>query len=70
MAMSFAARYPNLTAWVQEHEGWIEIGRDEYSGSLIRLLDSGGMLWESEKEYASIDDALAEAEQALIEHGL
>lgn len=67
MAESFEKRYPNIAAWVQEHEGWIEIGCDEYSSSLIRVLDLGGMIWESEKPYTSIDDALADAEQAIVE---
>src|SRR5438045_3809237 len=37
--------YPHLEAWVYE-QGWIEIGTDQYSRSFIRILDSGGMVWE------------------------
>jgi hypothetical protein len=53
---SFAARYPNIAAWVQG--GWIEIGRDDYSRSFVRALDIGGMVWEGADEYASLEEAL------------
>jgi hypothetical protein len=68
MAESFEKRYPNIAAWVQEHEGWIEIGPNEFSSSMIRVIDLGGMIWESEKRYDSIDEALAEADQAIVEN--
>ena len=57
-----------IAAWIHEHDGWIEIGRDEYSSSFIRILDLGGMVWEGEDRYASVDDALAAADQAIIEN--
>jgi hypothetical protein len=53
---SFEACYPNITAWVQD--GWIEIGRDDYSRSFVRALDIGGMVWEGESEYPTLDAAL------------
>jgi hypothetical protein len=52
----FEARYPNIAAWVQD--GWIEIGRDDFSRSFVRALDIGGMVWEGAEEYDSLDDAL------------
>jgi hypothetical protein len=55
---TFEARYPNIAAWIRDHEGWIEFGRDEYSHSLIRVLDLGGLVWEGNKRYVSIDEAL------------
>lgn len=39
----FDDRYPNIAWWCQEH-GWIEVGSDEFSSSMIRVLDIGGML--------------------------
>ncbi len=39
---SLETRYPNIVAWVQD--GWIEIGRDDYSRSFVRALDIGGMV--------------------------
>ncbi len=61
---SFAESYPTITRWVEEH-GWIEIGADEYSTSLVRALDPGGMVWESNPEIDSIDEALNELEKEL-----
>jgi hypothetical protein len=68
MPEPFEERYPNIATWIHAHDGWIEIGRDEYSSSLIRVLDPGGMVWEGEERYASIDDALAAADRAIIEN--
>ena len=63
MAESFEERYPNIATWVQD--GWIELGRDDYSRSFVRVLDIGGMVWEGEERYETIDEALAEAEAAI-----
>ena len=68
MTEPFEERYPNIATWIHEHDSWIEIGRDEYSSSLIRVLDPGGMVWEGEERYASIADALAAADRAIIEN--
>ena len=46
MKNQFSKAYPNIAYWV-EACGWIEIGQDEYSTSLVRALDEGGMVWES-----------------------
>ena len=59
-------RYPHLAAWVWER-GWIEIGSDNYSSSVIRILDTGGLIWESEEDYESLDATLAAADAALAE---
>ncbi|SFL61660.1 hypothetical protein [Nitrosomonas communis] len=61
---TFAGSYPTITRWTEE-QGWIEIGRDEYSNSVVRALDPGGMVWESDSNIDSIDDALQELEKAL-----
>ncbi|MDP9476054.1 MAG: hypothetical protein M3R38_10290 [Actinomycetota bacterium] len=63
MTEPFGERYPSITAWVQD--GWIELGRDEYSRSFVRVLDIGGMVWEGEEEYETVDEALSEAEAAI-----
>ena len=60
----FDEQYPTLSEWILGH-GWIELGRDDYSRSLVRILDIGGLLWESEKSYATVAAALADAEDAL-----
>jgi hypothetical protein len=66
MATPFADAYPNIAQWI-EVQGWIEIGEDEYSDSLVRCLDQGGMIWESRDIHKSIDDALQALEEALEE---
>lgn len=61
----FDQQYPHLTSWIPGGDGWIEMGQDEFSRSLVRILDFGGMIWESDQRYATIDETLAAAEQAL-----
>jgi hypothetical protein len=61
---NFSSTYPNIAKWTESY-GWIEIGQDDYSKSLIRVLDIGGMLWASKPSYKSLDDALNELEAAL-----
>jgi len=46
--------------------GWIEIGQDEYSKSLVRAIDEGGMVWESKKQQVSVAEALEALEKFLI----
>lgn len=58
-------QYPTLTAWILSGAGWIELRQDEYSDSLVRILDIGGLLWESKKDYSILAEALADAEEAL-----
>ena len=64
--MIFAQAYPAITRWVEE-QGWVEIGMDEYSTSLVRALDAGGLVWESNSEEETVDEALRALEEALQE---
>jgi hypothetical protein len=66
MSDAFAHRYPNIDRFVFE-QGWIEIGSDEYSLSFIRALGPGGLVWEGEQFYDSLDDALADLERGLAQ---
>lgn len=61
----FAGRYPNITGWIKD--GWIEIGRDGYSTSVIRVCDEGGTAWEGGTRHKSMDKILQEAEDAIKE---
>ena len=63
--MHFSKIYPHLAWWINNH-GWIEIGTDEDSDSLIRLLDEGGTWWEDE-DATTIDVALSNAEKFLTD---
>ena len=56
--------YPHVARWVQDF-GWIEIGQDDYSHSMVRALDIGGMIWEGKASYATLDAALQDLDQAL-----
>jgi hypothetical protein len=53
----FTHLYPHIARWVQSY-GWIEIGADHYSCSLVRALDAGGLVWESRDDDAMLDDTL------------
>jgi hypothetical protein len=68
---SLDARFPNVAAWVQD--GWIEIGRDDYSRSFVRALDIGGMVFEGKSQYVSLDEALRALDAGIAawleEHG-
>ena len=66
MASTFEKSYPNIAYWVRSH-GWIELGRDHYSSSLVRALDEGGMVWEGSTHYETVDEALDALESALAE---
>ena len=63
--LKFSKSYPHINWWV-ENQGWIELGTDENSDSLIRILDEGGMCWEDE-DAEILDEALTNAEAYLSE---
>ncbi len=60
----FEHMYPHSARWVKFY-GWIEIGADLYSKSLVRALDHGGMVWESDENYATLDEMLNALESFL-----
>lgn len=61
----FDEQYPNLSAWILGGDAWIELGQDEFSRSYVRVLDVGGLIWESERSYQTVAEALADAEIAV-----
>ena len=66
VSFSFDETYPNIVQWVNDY-GWIEIGQTDYSSSLIRVLDEGGMIWESSQDYETMDEAMKALEKALAD---
>ena len=66
MATSFTELYPYRAYWVESF-GWIELGQDDYSRSLIRILGEGGMIWESKERHDNLDAALQDAEAAIAD---
>jgi hypothetical protein len=69
MASPFEDKYPNIDRWVNEHEGLIEVGYDVNSplNSFMRAFDQGGMYWESQSSYSSLDEAFQDLDDALAE---
>jgi hypothetical protein len=66
MPTSLEQSYPRITRWVKTH-GWIEMGQDDYSRSFVRALNGGGMVWEGQERYATLDDAMRALEAGLSE---
>jgi hypothetical protein len=62
--LSFEGSYPNISAWVSGG-GWIEIGDEAQTGSFVRALDEGGMIWEGAKKYKNVDEALQALERGI-----
>jgi hypothetical protein len=58
--------FPTIALWIKSH-GWIEIGRDDYSQSMARALDEGGMVWEGKTQYTTLDELLHDIETGLKE---
>ena len=56
-----------LASWILSGDGWIELGQDDFSRSLVRILDTGGLIWESDAHYDTVAEALAAAERALAQ---
>ena len=61
----FARKYPNIADWVED--GTIEIGHAQWGDSFIRIMDEGGVVWEGKEKYATLDEALQDAEKAITE---
>ena len=59
----FSAKYPNIAAWIRD--GVVEIGRDGFTTSRIRVMDEGGMVWEGGTRHKSMDAILREADEAI-----
>lgn len=60
----FASAYPNIASWVADF-GYIEMGYDDCNQSFVRALDIGGMIWEGERTYASVDEAMLALEAGI-----
>ena len=64
MTQSFEDKYPLVSEWV-ERFGWIEIGYDDNSRSFVRALDIGGVIWEGDESYESMDSTFGALEAAI-----
>jgi hypothetical protein len=61
--MVFSKQYPHIAWWV-DNNGWMILGNDEDSDSMMRLIDATGVSWEAE-DSDSMDKALDKAELFL-----
>src|SRR3954451_12210036 len=62
---SFDETFPAIARWISQEEGWVELGADHYSRSVVRALYGGGMAWEGTDEYGSLDEALRAMEEGI-----
>jgi hypothetical protein len=62
---TFEGRYPHISSWVQD--GWIEIGHDDCGRPFLRAMGIGGVVWEGDGPYCSIDEALQALERGIAQ---
>lgn len=65
-ATGFEQLYPHIARWVKSY-GWIEIGADLYSRSLVRAFDEGSTVWESKEDNATLDEVLQTLDAILAQ---
>ncbi len=65
-ASEFEHTYPHIARWVRSY-GWIEIGADLYSHSLVRAFDEGSTVWEGKNDDATLDKALQTLDAVLAQ---
>jgi repressor LexA len=61
---AFEATYPHLARWIMG-DGWVELGRTDYTRSMARALDEGGMVWEGKESYTGLDDLLQDLNEGI-----
>jgi SOS-response transcriptional repressor LexA len=62
---AFEVKYPHIAGWIMA--GWVELGRTDYSRSMARALDEGGMVWEGKTSYASVDELLSDLNEGIAQ---
>jgi hypothetical protein len=60
------ARYPHLARWVMG-DGSVELGRTDYTRSMARALDEGGLVWEGKDSYAGLDELLEDLNAGIAQ---
>jgi hypothetical protein len=59
-----ADAYPTIARWASGY-GWVELGIDGLGRPFVRALDEGGMVWEGQGPYETLDEALRDLEDGL-----
>jgi hypothetical protein len=62
----FSQKYPAIHFWLQNY-GYLEMGEDDITHSLIRIKDEDGLLYE-DRGSATFDDSIEEAEAFLRDY--
>jgi len=60
-----AVKYPHIALWIVD--GLVELGRTDYSRSMARALDEGGMVWEGKTSYADLDELLSDLNEGIAQ---
>ncbi len=63
-SQQFEDLYPAIAEWI-DTTGWIELGQDDMSRSMARVLDEGGLVWEGKSSYPSINALFEDVERAV-----
>jgi SOS-response transcriptional repressor LexA len=63
---AFESNYPDLAQWILGG-GWVELGQTDYTRSMARALDEGGMVWEGKERYACLDDLLRDLNEGIAQ---
>jgi hypothetical protein len=58
--------YSTIARWASGY-GWVEFGIDAVDRPFVRVLDEGGLVWEGEGKYTTLDEALQAMEAGLKE---
>ncbi|MEM7129022.1 MAG: hypothetical protein AAF702_22000 [Chloroflexota bacterium] len=64
--MNLEKKYPNIANWIAS--GCIELGQcDAYTDVTARVMDEGGVVWETDEEFAGLEEMLNAIESGLRE---
>ena len=58
-------KYPHIARWILD--GWVELGQTEYSRSMARALDEGGIVWEGKTNYTDLDALLRDLDEGIAQ---
>ncbi len=58
-------KYRHIAGWILD--GWVELGRTEYSRSMARALDEGGIVWEGKTRYADLSELLSDLDAGIAQ---
>jgi len=58
--------HPNIAFWVKSG-GWIEGVRDGHVDSFVSALDDGGLVWQGDEHYETLDEAFRALDAGIAE---